>query len=292
MHNQKVLMNTYPQYITEKFQPLMELTKLPNNLRVSTVTITCSFDTEFNLINIGKYINLSNDGILSVKYGNNPDNIRTLLIKKKKTKKSKKSKKMFYNQNTLLITSKSGKIINVKIFLNGSIQMTGCNDLNNCIDVLNTLCIECIKVKGILEDEKINEIHFATKPENLDISKVQNIQIRMINCNFKLGFKINRNKLYEILLSQNIECIFEPIVHACVNIKYNYKNTNKISIFVFESGSIIITGAKNKDHIIAAYQFITTKLFQTYNKIVISNLDEILKKPEIQYLINKSLTIH
>ncbi len=63
---------------------------------------------------------------------------------------------------------------------------------------------------------------------------------------------------------------------------------DKISVFVFESGSIIITGAKHADHISKAYKYITTKIYENYNKIIINNLDTILKKYNIISLKNKS----
>ena len=51
----------------------------------------------------------------------------------------------------------------------------------------------------------------------------------------------------------------------------------KISIFVFQSGAIIITGANNVNHIMSAYEYITEKLKKNYNKIVKKKLDTLLK---------------
>ena len=44
--------------------------------------------------------------------------------------------------------------------------------------------------------------------------------IRMINTNFNIGFQINREKLYQLLIENGFDVSFDPIVHACVNIKY------------------------------------------------------------------------
>ena len=127
---------------------------------------------------------------------------------------------------------------------------------------------------------------FAGTPENLDVSKVKNIKIRMINSNFSIGFKVNRDQLYQLLLSENVDCRYEPCVHACVNIKYKYDAENVISIFIFESGAIIITGAKNKDHIIKAYNFTVDKLYTYYNKIVKNDDYDIIKISKILTCVN------
>ena len=86
-------------------------------------------------------------------------------------------------------------------------------------------------------------------------------KLKGVNRLKNIGFLINRENLFDLLTKANIRCTYEPCIHACVNIKYNYKNKETISIFVFESGSIIITGAKTKNHIIEAYKFITKILF-------------------------------
>ena len=88
------------------------------------------------------------------------------------------------------------------------------------------------------------------------------------------------------MLKKNVESTFEPCVHACVNIKYMYKNTDKISIFVFESGSIIITGAKTRNHILEAYKFITKVLYENYNRVLLGNVDNILERADIKQLLN------
>ena len=62
---------------------------------------------------------------------------------------------------------------------------------------------------------------------------------------------MNRNNLFNILIEKKIPRRYEPGIHECVNIKYNIKNGKEngddhlVSIFVFQSGNIIITGAKN-----------------------------------------------
>ena len=94
-------------------------------------------------------------------------------------------------------------------------------------------------------------------------------QIRMINTNFNIGFQINRNKLYQLLIEHGYDVSFDPIIHACVNIKYNIKQLNKtVSIFVFESGSITIAGSNSCYQILLTYNFINTFILSNYNYLL------------------------
>ena len=271
----------------QKLKAFINLDDLPDDLKISTMTITCNLDTNLDVVNIGKYIELSENGIVTVKHG---DKTRTLIVSKKNEKKKKKPRKAFYNQVTIIKRSKDGKNTNVKLFKNGSIQMTGCKGVNNFIEVMTILCNELLKTKAIIDPVTMNKIiikPFVTNKENVDILKVTNIKVRMINSNFNIGFKLDREKLYALLLKMNVECTYEPCVHACVNVKFEY-NGEKISIFVFESGSIIITGAKLREHVVNAYKYITTILYENYAKIFLRNLDSFIKRDDIQLLLDNA----
>jgi TATA-box binding protein (TBP) (component of TFIID and TFIIIB) len=168
--------------------------------------------------------------------------------------------------------------------------MTGCKSIDDCISVLHTLCYEFKRVKAIVDPDTMNKIILKPFVSNMELStieNVENIKIRMINSNFNIGFLVNRQQLYKILLKEKIDCTFEPCVHACVNVKYNYKDSKIISIFVFESGAIIITGAENRDHIMRAYEYITKKLYDNYNKISKKNMEYLLQKIDITKLISE-----
>jgi len=273
-----------------KFNNFMDLRYLPDDLRISTITITCSFQTNFNVENIGKYMDMTPNKIVSVLYGDNEINHRSILILKKKPKKKKRVKKSFYNQVTLKIMSETkNKPVNVKLFRNGSIQMTGCKSIDDCISILRTLCIELKKKKAIIDITKEKQIElkpFVSSIDEVELNKVNNLKVVMINSNFNIGFKIERSSLYKILLNDGILSTFEPCVHACVNIKYQCENQDVISIFVFESGAIIITGAKNKTHIVQAYNFITKKLYDNYNQIVKNDIKDILQNINIMDMLN------
>jgi len=116
----------------------------------------------------------------------------------------------------------------------------------------------------------------------------------MINSNFKLQFKLDCEELFRILKAHHkpktkdtaighVDCTYNPSRHACVNIKFPYSEDQEISIFVFHTGSIIITGGKNLQHIISAYKFIINIIDVYKDSVKITELDPI----EVNKLLKK-----
>lgn len=142
-------------------------------------------------------------------------------------------------------------------------------------NVISKLFFELKKEKAVIKDYKLIQ-----KPFVYDALKMElyDVQICMINTGFKIKNGINRDILYEKLIHDRVNCTYEPCLHACVNIKYQYSSKKKVSIFVFQSGSIIITGASTVDHIVKAYNFIMKK-FKKYNsEILLAKIEELFKK--------------
>lgn len=263
-------------------------------ISISTITLDCKLkgpnkkDTVvIDVDTFAKNVTLNEEGIVSVKFGNrkDPATNRTIVIIKAKKKPSIKN---FYNQVTILMKPTNNpdrNYINIKVFKNGSLQMTGCKDMEDFFNVTNTL------IDILLAGKRINKNHVDFI--NQDSIRIQDIKIRMINSNFRLDYKVDRKKLAKLLKKYHhkntketeigyVECKYEPTGgHSCVNIKYQYDEDNKPSIFVFQTGAIIITGAKNLHHIIMAYKFIHTILNKYYDEIRIIDLDQKAVQKEI-----------
>lgn len=267
----------------------LDFSKIPECITISTITITCKLGSIIYLENFAKYIDLSDDKIINIKCGNNLEYCRNISPTKKKNKKNKK-KTNFFNQATMEIKPKGNKHINVKLFRNGSIQMTGCKNIKDAYEVIEILVTEIKNEKAIMQNGIIIDKLYV---DNVDLLCISNFKIGMINSDFKVPYLINRDVLYDIILKNNIQCSYEPCIHACVNIKYKYDDAKTISIFVFQSGSIIVTGATNVLHIINAYNFITNILTVHKDKIVMKNLEKILNKSKKidDYMKQKGLKI-
>jgi TATA-box binding protein (TBP) (component of TFIID and TFIIIB) len=266
-----------------------EITNLPNGINISTMCASCKLNTKLNISNIEKYLQLNIDDILTVKV--NKERIRTLINIKSKTKRMKKneskvkpkdnSKNYFYNQITVVVRVDNGHCkdlndvqkINMKLFKNGSVQMSGCKSIKNINIALNKLIIKLKEVKAKIEDGKIVDKTFIEEPDNITVKQ---FKVDMINSNYQIAMQIDRDKLYNLLLKKKIKSLYEPCIRACVIIKYistiDNAEQKEVSIFVFQKGNIIITGARNRSHIISAYNYM--------NDILLTYKDEIIKKNE------------
>jgi TATA-box binding protein (TBP) (component of TFIID and TFIIIB) len=272
--------NIYHDYISK----LLSLEGLPSTLIISTISVTGKINSKIILENIDKYIILSQDNILSVKYSN-----KIRCLEKKINKSKKKNNRSFENQLTIEMRVIDDKKINIKIFKNGSFQMTGCKSLEDCNIVINKLLNKLKNTIGVLENGVIVDKPFIEDIQDKELN-INTFKVDMINSNFSVNYKINRNALFEILRLENVNCRYEPCIHACVNIKYSIPNDidNKVvSIFVFQSGNIIITGAKNKNQINSAYNYITSILTKYYNIIVKKDIISMLDNNDIKEILNE-----
>lgn len=193
---------------------------------------------------------------------------------KKLDKKARKNKvkRTFFNQSTIHIYH-FDKIVNVKIFNNGNIQMTGLKYEEQGKEVLNI-------VKDIFI-EKNKKIKFFENT-NIDILEYR---IVLINSDFDIGYSLNREKLHRKIIDLGLYSTYEPCMYPGVNIKYYYNTSydkcgickcnckcngkgdgsengdcKRVTIAVFASGKIIITGGKSKEQLVESYNFITQVL--------------------------------
>jgi TATA-box binding protein (TBP) (component of TFIID and TFIIIB) len=256
---------------------------LPKGVSISTMCAKCKLNTELNVDFIRNHINLSLDDILTVKINN--ENMRTLMEAKKKKRRTKRKIKNtnnpFYNQITVVIRINEGPFkdiheepkINLKLFKNGSVQISGLKNIEYANRALNKLIYCLSQVKAKMVNNIITEVQFVE-----DISKltIKDFEIYMINSNYMVNMMIDRSKLYALLLMKKIKSSYEKCVRACVNVKYVPPTHNEeekdVSIFIFEKGNIIITGARNFHHVVATYDYI--------NDILLNHIDDIIKKDD------------
>jgi TATA-box binding protein (TBP) (component of TFIID and TFIIIB) len=266
-----------------------EIKNLPNGISISTMCASCKLNTRLNIPNIEKYLLLNADDILTVK--KSKEVMRTLIAVKNKPKRIKKmdtktkqkdtSKNHFYNQITVVVRVTNGQVkdlnevpkINMKLFRNGSVQMSGCKSIKNINIALNKLISKLKEVKAKIEDNKIVEKTFIEEPDKIS---VEDFKIDMINSNYQVSMQIDRDKLYNLLIKKKIKSSYEPCIRACVIIKYVPPIDNieqkEVSVFIFQKGNIIITGARSQSHVLSAYNYM--------NEILLTHKDEIVKKDE------------
>ena len=163
----------------------------------------------------------------------------------------------------------------------------GCYFCNSCVKenkvLHNNNCVKCSKtllMNAFTEND----------------CKINDYKIVLINSDYFVGFEIKRDELHKILVNKyNIYSSYEPCIYPGVNSKFywneDYKdlpfsgkcycnnfcngkgcgkgdgNCKKITISIFQSGSVIITGGRSMEQIIDAYNFINKVFNENYSEI-------------------------
>ena len=260
-------------------------------LRISTMTTTgqlgttIHLDNLFNQIRILPYWDL-NDGVLKMEFKGTTKgtSFKDIMLKQKDVKKS------FFNQASLVVRREisplNWKEINVKLFRNGGIQMTGVRSLEMSQDTLRWLI------------QHVNET-CTTEPVFAKAPEITKEEIQLINTDFSIGAKVRRDVLHRILTDKyGLNSSYESAIYQGVKTKFFYnaqrpattspgvcgctrlcKGTGdgskvgeckKITISPFQTGQVIITGARAMEQIDEAYVFI--------KQVFTDNADEILRK--------------
>ena len=195
------------------------------------------------------------------------------------SRRKKTVTKRFDNQATVIVRSSDldGKQhhVNMKVFKNGNVQITGLKYIEQGIPVINFL---------IEELRYIYAHHCKDVVESYDALHNSNYRIRLINSDFRFGFDIKRDRLFKILKTDypHVKKSYEPCIYPGVKIQYFWNDElnnvdgcctcdakcsgkgsghgdgrcKKITIAVFQSGCVIITGAQSHEQIMSAYEFI------------------------------------
>jgi hypothetical protein len=125
--------------------------------KISTITTSTQLPyCQLNLTNIGKYLQIDNE-IIGLKYNYAELSIMkgtyyTSIYKKSKYKNVDKIKKtLFYNQITIILNN-NGNNVNIKLFGNGSLHLTGCKNENDGMDATKIIYN---KLKNIIDKKDI-----------------------------------------------------------------------------------------------------------------------------------------
>lgn len=250
-----------PDYIGS-FKYCMDL--IPQNISIVTMTIRCKFGTIFKMDNIYRYMKLNENDIVSIKS----------IEGQRCYDQFYKNKKNFHNQLTIIINIGNNRYLNVKLFRNGSIQITGCKKITECNIAIDKMIVRFKEQLILCSNENIKSILFVNEPDKI---KISDLIIDLINTNFAVCYQINKEKLLDVTKQEKIIGFIKQS-HSGVNIKYELKNPppqvkpNKsskyIHIFIFQTGKIIITAAKRPEDIREAYIFIVTFLNKYKNQII------------------------
>ena len=249
---------------------------LHSDLRVSTMTQISQVSSIIDLEALYSHLEIS-DVVKYIEYADLPGRGKRAkpkkVIKPRKNacpEKPTKRKKYFYNQVTIHLFNE--KLVNIKVFNNGGIQMTGLKTISQGPETVTILLQEIGRLKGEARSEIFpDDINPKILPEMT--------KMVMINSDFDMGFRIDREVLHRYIIEAGYYSSYEPVIYPGVNIKYYYNlgkqltgicncegpcdgkgkdgGCKKVTIAVFNSGKIIITGGQSLEHIQTAHHFIT-----------------------------------
>lgn len=256
-------------------------------LRISTLVTTGHLGSTINLIKLFEQfssllipIGYPAEGFLKMEHETKVigHSARDMLTKRRTCDKT------FFNQSTLVLRKLRGgnapdagdfKEVNIKLFANGGFQMTGVTSEEFSRVVLDYIL------------EKFARLPQAISEESLSIKK---FSIQLLNSDYKASSYLKRAELHRILCQQyKLSSTLETTIYQGVNTKYYYNeeapvkngicmcprfcngqgdgtkigSCKKITIAAFQTGSIIITGARNKNQLDEAYTFMN-KVLQTH----------------------------
>ncbi len=229
---------------------------------------------------------------------------------------------IFHELDNKYISSK-----NLEIEDKSAIKCQCCNEKFNHNIIKHSVCgcyfcNVCVKENKVVNDNKCvkcskNLLTDALVDKECKITKYK---IVLINSDYFVGFEIKRDELHKILVNKyNIYSSYEPCIYPGVNSKFywnkDYKNLpftgkcycnefcngkgsgegdgncKKITISIFQSGSVIITGGRSMEQIVDAYNFINKVFTENYNDIKKVNAPFLEKEELKPALSSKKKTI-
>ena len=129
-----------------------------------------------------------------------------------------------------------------------------------------------IKFYVMCSDERYVKPYAPLRPQIIKQPiEISEIRTEMINSNFDAHFFIDQTRLTKILQSEPYNMFVTFDTHPGVNIKYMMIDEdgkeNEITILVFRTGNVIITGVKSYDLLHKSYNFINSVLKKHYYEI-------------------------
>lgn len=238
-----IMNNTYSYLLTlDEFRNALPQDIRPSWIKLTTITMISSFQKEISIEKLKNFFEKS-DIILYTK-------------NKKNGFRWKLKPTTFYNQITLTYEDVYS-VKSVKIFPNGSIQVAGCNDLINCKHVIEQL------------------VHILSKFDEDITPPVDSFRVVMINSNFSLNYNINLMKLagHFGMEPDIFKVSFEPDRYSAVKVKFRpCEDMKEITVSMFSTGKVIITGAETLKEVVFAYNIINDHI-NTCDKLRVSKAD-------------------
>ena len=220
-------------------------------VKITTITMIAKLETEIDVKFIRKAFQSLGKVVIKQK---NKENSKGFEWTLKDT--------TFYNQVTLnYVDDYSTK--SIKLFPNGAIQVAGCTDLIDCNRVIKQL----VQLLRLIVSKDV---------------KTKGFQVVMINSNFSLNYKLN---LHEVAIhfsrDEIFDVSFDPDRYSAVKIKFKpAQDMKRVTVSIFGTGKIIVTGAETLKEIAFSYNIINSHI-NTNKKIKVEKTETVDEFNEI-----------
>jgi len=260
----------------------MQTSYTKTDIRISTMVITAHWGTAIQLDKLFTSLQpliipvwYPEEGILKFEHKNMVlgASHKDIFTNRKITSKS------FFNQSTIVLRRKTNEVgqeeswkeVNVKLFANGGIQMTGVTSEEFAYQAITWL----LQIFKTLSNSPFVKMEDAA---------IQRFSVKLINTDYALNKFINQDALHKLLINEyNLFIMLDKTIYQGVNTKFFY-NTNRpgkgicecenfckgqgtgegegeckrITMSIFRTGRIIITGARQLKQIQVAYDFLNS----------------------------------
>lgn len=192
---------------------------------ISTITMSLQIpNCKLNLINIGKYLQID-DNILGIKYNYGKSSILkgkylTSIYNRSKSKNQNKvNKNLFYNQVSIIVKLSLDKIINVKLFGNGSLHLTGIKHPSDGKAIVYLIYDKLLKLCN-----QYDIILLSTDINNVYLDNENNIYTTNKN-KCIIGFKYTNDKNETFYNINKKDYIIDSNTGLFISTKYENKRT-------------------------------------------------------------------
>lgn len=253
------------------------------NARLGSPSIRINLQSFFDTVNLID-VSCPTNGIVWVDYIGQCRGVYPKKKKKPSTEENSKKKKKSFDNQVTIVYKLPGYYPNIKIFGNAAVHMTGIRTIEDGNMIIKSLA-EDLRLLGELVTVPVADI------------QASDFIIRMINSGFSVPFKIRRKNLHQLLIGRKYSniCSFQPLTYPGVKLEYYWNseypnnkgsclckgncfgkghghgegNCKKVTVAIFESGQLLITGANAFCQIDAAYEYICD--------VIRNNVEEVRK---------------
>ena len=114
----------------------------------------------------------------------------------------------------------------------------------------------------------------------------------LINSNFRCGYFIDREKMYNILkYKYNINTTYDACSYPGIQCKYLLENNLTISFMIFRTGSVLIVGKCNEKILNVIYTFLKKIFHEEYHNIYHETPIEMEKQNKIKRKKYTTITV-